>query len=97
LWEDQALSALTELHWETKLSLYGGRRHYGCAGEVFSRVRIQWRRRHRQRQEKQALTGARRVARSKEQGAGARMTFGTKLDRLATRSKAGSGRGAWET
>ena len=48
-------------------------------------------------EEKQALTGARRVARSKEQGAGARMTFGTKLDRLATRSKAGSGRGAWKT
>jgi hypothetical protein len=77
LWEEQTLSALTRLHWETKLSLYGDTRHCGRAGEVFSREG-----------KKQAMTCARRVARSKERGKGARMTFGTKLDGLATRSKA---------
>ena len=46
---------------------------------------------------KQAPAGARQVARSKEQEATAKMIFGTKPDRLATRGKGGSGRGAWET
>ena len=39
-----ALSALTGLRWETKLSLYGDTRHCGRAGEVFSRVAGKFRR-----------------------------------------------------
>jgi len=52
LWEEQALSALTGLYWETKISVYEDTRHCWLAAEVFSREGIQQRRRHRKRQEK---------------------------------------------
>ena len=49
------------------------------------------------RQVSSTKQGARGRSKRQEQEAGARMIFGTKLDRLATRGKAGSGRGAWKT
>jgi hypothetical protein len=95
----QAVFALAELRWETKLHSTEETRHYGRAGEVFSREGTHATYTSR----KNRLLGCARtvVARSEKRGArseeqGARMIFRTKLDELGTRSKAGVGRGITE-
>jgi hypothetical protein len=65
----------------------------GNTGDVLSRQSIQQRRRHRQRPEEQTV----KHGQASNTQRGARVVFGTTLDGLATRNRAGSGLGAWET
>jgi hypothetical protein len=70
---EQAVSALTELRWETKLHSTEDTRRHGRAEGVFSREGIDERRHHLQRQGNQApelrqASSTKRGARSKEQG-----------------------------